>query len=85
MGADVIEKMPVMGDYYYRAEVLREKFLKPRNRVYIKMVGRLVHKDNIRISEQSLRQKHLYLFVTGKGGHTAVHYALIQPQALHEL
>ena len=48
-----------------RAEVLREEVLQPGYRLNVEVVGRLVHEDYVRVSEQALREQNLDLLITG--------------------
>ena len=66
-------------------EVFREEVLQPGNSLDIEVVGRLVHEDNVGISEQALCEQHLYLFVTGKGVHLLIEYLLGESQTLDKL
>ena len=85
MGADVVEEVTVMRYYDHRTEVLRKELLQPAYRVYVKVVGRLVKKDNIGVAEKRLCQQHLYLLVTGKCGHLRIEDILGKSQSLNEL
>ena len=85
MSADVVQKVTVVGYDDDSTEILREEVLQPGNRLDIKVVGRLVHQYNIRISEQALCEKHLDLFVTGEGIHLLGEYLLGKSQSLYKL
>ena len=85
VGADIVQKMPVMGHHQHRAEVFRQKILQPADGFNVQMVRGLVQQNNVRIAEQGLSQQHLHLFVARQGGHLLVQQGLIQPQPLDQL
>ena len=64
--------MSVVRNDYYGVFKIRQELLKPGYSVQIQVVGGLVHKKYVRVSEKSLCKKHLYLVVTGKLIHLLV-------------
>ena len=63
MGADVVEKMPVVGDDDDGAHIVHQKILQPADGSDVQMVGRLVEQDDVRLAEQRLREQDLDLFL----------------------
>ena len=68
-----------------RTEILRKEVLKPSHSVNIKVVGRLVHEDNVGVSEKCLCEQYLDLFITCKTAHLRVHNALVKTKTLYKL
>ena len=63
-----------MADYNHRIFKVNEEVLKPLNGNQIQVVCRLIEKQDIRISEKSLRKKHLNLL----GALQLVHHLVVQ-------
>ena len=61
VGADLVEKIAVVGDDDHGVLKADEKFLEPGDRVHVEVVGRLVEKQNVRIAEQGAREEDLDL------------------------
>ena len=61
-----------MADYDNRIFKVHKEFFQPVDCRNIKVVGRLVKKKNVGISEKSLSKKHLNLLVTVKFTHKTV-------------
>ena len=55
-GADVIQKIAVVADKQKGAFIIGEIVLQPLDGFQIQMVGRLVHKDDVGLLQQQLRQ-----------------------------
>ena len=51
MCADLIQEITVMGYHDYSVIKINQEFFQPCNGIEIQVVGRLVEKKNIRISE----------------------------------
>ena len=74
-----------MGHDDHRVLKIDQKFLKPGDRVEIKMVRRLVQKKDIRISEERARQQHLDPLRTRKSAHLRVKELLSDAEAGKQL
>ena len=72
VGADVIQKMAVMGNHNDRSEIFRKEVFQPCNGINVQMVGRFVHENDVRIAEQCLCEQDFHLFVTGEVAHGLV-------------
>src|SRR5687768_5764667 len=57
MGADLVQKMPVMGNDNQAAVVGAQMVLKPVDGIEIEIVRGLVKQQNVRVAEQGLRQQ----------------------------
>ncbi len=55
---DPVQKIPVVGDDNDGALIIRQVGLQPCDGVHVKMVGRLVQYDQIRLLQQELAQSH---------------------------
>ena len=64
--------------------VFHQKILQPVDGLDIQTVGRFVQKDDVRLTEQSLRQKYLNLFLFHQGVHSAVQNVVGKPQTLDQ-
>ena len=51
---------------------VNQKLLQPRNGVQVQVVGRLIQKQNVRVAEQGLGKKYLYLLSAQKGAHLRI-------------
>ncbi len=58
-----------MGNDQHEIVEVDEPLLKPGRRGKVQAVRRLVHQDNVRVSEQRSRDQHLTLFRAGKRSH----------------
>ena len=56
LGADLIQEITVMGYHDNGILEVDQEFLQPCDRIQIQMVGRLVEKQDVRITEQCLWQ-----------------------------
>ena len=72
MCADFIQKITVMGYYDDGIVKVDQEFFQPFNSRKIQMVGRLIQKKDIRISEKSLGKQDLDFHTTGKICHLCV-------------
>ena len=61
-----------------------KEFLQPFDSGEIQMVGRLVKKQDIRISEQGLCKKNLYLHTTCKIGHFSIMEFCVNSKAIEK-
>ena len=62
MGTDLVQEVTVMGYHDNGVFKVDQEFLQPFDGVQVQMVGRLVQKQDIRISEKRLRQQDFHLF-----------------------
>ena len=85
MGTYIVEEVTVVRYDYYRTEIFGKEVLEPRYCVNIKVVCRLVHKNDIGVAEQCLCKQYLDLFVTGKTAHLSIHNALVKTESLYQL
>ena len=85
MGTYGVKEMTVMGYYYYSSRIIKYKILQPCDRLDIKVIGRLVKEDYLRIAEKRLRKKYLYLFITGKAAHLGIQDLLGKSETLDKL
>ena len=74
-----------MGDNNYRTEIFGQKVFQPGNGINVQVVGRLVHEDDVRISEQRLSQENFHLFITGQISHLLIEQVFGKSQALNQL
>jgi len=72
MCADLVQKITVMGYYDNRIVKIDQELLQPFDSRKIQVVGRLIKKKDIRISEKSLCKKNLDLHTTGKVCHLCI-------------
>lgn len=64
MSAHRVKEVTVVGHHKHGIFKLRQVILKPRDRVKVKVVGRLVEQQIVRIAEKRLCKKHTHLFIT---------------------
>ena len=72
MCADLVQEITVMGYYDNRIVKIDQELLQPFDSRKIQVVGRLIKKKDIRISEKSLCKKNLDLHTTGKVCHLCI-------------
>ena len=72
LGTDLIQEITVMGYHDNGVLKVNQKLLQPRNGVQVQVVGRLIQKQNVRVAEQGLGKKHLYLLSAQKGAHLRI-------------
>ena len=83
MGTNIIKEVSVMGYDEDCSEIVCEEVLKPAYSVDIKVVCRLVKKDNVGVTEKCLCQKDFNLFVTAKVSHLRIHNTFVKSKTLH--
>ena len=69
MGADLVQKVPVVRNDYDRVFEIQQIVFQPTNGFDIQIVRRLVQNQNIRIAKERLRQQHLDLEFSIKLAH----------------
>ena len=72
MSADFIKKITVMGYNDDGVVKVDQEFFEPFDSRKIQVVGRLIEKKNIRISEQSLCKKDFDFLATGQVSHLCI-------------
>ena len=72
VGADGVQEVTVMAHHKDQALAVHQKVLQPLDGLNVQMVGGLVQQNDVRLSKQRLGQQHLYLFLSGEGGHLIV-------------
>ena len=85
MGADIVEKVSVVGDDDDGADKIIEEILQPVDGGNIQMVGGLVQQNDLRVAKQRLGQQHLDLLVSGEGSHLGIEQVTAKSQALQQL
>src|SRR5262245_47792377 len=65
LGGDAIQKIPVMADQNHSLRQRREPVLEPANAVDVEVIGRFVHQQDVRRSEQEFREHDAALFAAG--------------------
>ncbi|MOA40187.1 hypothetical protein D3C78_1620370 [compost metagenome] len=55
-----------MGDHHHGAGIVAQVLFKPRNGFRIKVVGRFVEQQQVRLRQQQAAQRHAAAFTTGK-------------------
>ena len=66
MSADLVQEIAIMGDDDYCVLEAGEKAIQPGDGLQVELVGRLVQKQDIRVTEQGLGQQHPHLIVAVK-------------------
>ena len=61
MRADLVQKMPVMGNHDDGVRKVEQKLFQPMDGVDVKVVGRLVEQQNVGLCKQRLREEYLHL------------------------
>ena len=69
MGTDFIQEITVMGDYDDCIVKIDQELFKPFNGRQIQVVGRLIQKQDIRVTEKCLGKKYLYLLASCQVSH----------------
>ncbi len=73
-----------MGNDDNRILKINQKLLQPADRLQIQMVGRLVEQQDIRISEQRLRQQHLHLLAAVQLRHQLIVQLRLNAQTIQQ-
>ena len=67
--ADLVQKVPIVGDDDDGLIILGQKIFEPTNRRDVQMVGRFIQKQNIGFSEKSLCEKDFHFLVVANLAH----------------
>ena len=69
-----------MGDQNKGILILLQITLQPFNMLLIQIIGRLIQKQDVRLFQKQLSQKHLGTLAAGKLGNILIHANLLQAQ-----
>ena len=84
MGADVVEKMAVMGDDDDGADIVHQEILQPGDGGDIQMVGGFVEQDDVGLAEQGPGQQDFDLVPVGQAAHRFIKQILGQAEPLQD-
>ena len=84
MGADVVEKVPVVRDGNDGAVVAVEKVLEPVDRFEVEVVGGLVEEERFRVAEEGLGEEDADLLAALQLGHLALVELVWDVEALEQ-
>ena len=84
MGADFVQKIPVMGNHDDRVLEINQEILQPADGIQIQVVGRLVEQQDVRITEKSTGQKYLHFVRVRQFAHLFVVKLGVDSQAVQK-
>ena len=84
MGADPVQEITVVADHDHGVFKIDQEVLQPCDGVQIQVVGRLVQKQIVRISEERLCQKHLHLDIILQTRHFRIMVLRVNAKAVQK-
>src|SRR5699024_2006401 len=82
---NLVQEITVVGNDDYRVVKIDQELLQPLDRIQIQVVGGLIEKQDIRISEQRAGKKHFDLLASGQISHQRIMELAFDSKAIEQL